>query len=157
MEVVVFWRLLYYSNCCIMLRTPMYRWSNSMVTILILNNCRKIKCFRLIFYTSVPNTLPFCVLYEFLNLSHYCGVCDDLNKLVIFTVKSGIDLKYQLANGFVLRVIGETEHDRSEKQDYVVPGHQPRRRNQRHASGIRRCRVPPCTSVPPCTVYVRVP
>ena len=45
--------------------------------------------------------------YEFLNFSNYCGVCDHLNKLVIFAVKSGIDLKYQLANGSEVGVIGE--------------------------------------------------
>ena len=42
-----------------------------------------------------------------MNFTHYCGVCDDLNKLIIFTVKSGIGLKYQLANRSLLRVIGE--------------------------------------------------
>ena len=55
----------------------------------------------------VPKTLGFCLFLEILELSHYCGVCDDLNKLVILTVKSGICVKYQLANGSILRAIGD--------------------------------------------------
>ena len=55
----------------------------------------------------VPKTLGFCLFLENFKLSHYCGVCDGLNKLVILTVKSVICVKYQLANGSILRAIEE--------------------------------------------------
>ena len=74
---------------------------------LILNNSRKTEHFWLKFCRRVTKTLGFCLFREILKLDYFCGVCDDLNKLVILTVKSGIGLKYQLANGSVLRVIGE--------------------------------------------------
>ena len=44
-----------------------------MVTTLILNNSRKAKHFWLQFYTRVPNTLEFSLLFEIVNLIVYCG------------------------------------------------------------------------------------
>ena len=81
--------------------------ANSMGITLILNNSHKTEHFRLKFCNRVTKTLGFCLFREILKLTQYCVVCDDLNKLVIFTIKTGIGMKYQHGNRSVLKVIGE--------------------------------------------------
>ena len=51
--------------------------------------------------------MEFCLILEILNLINYSGGYDVSNKLVIFSLKSGIGLKYQVATGSVLKAIGE--------------------------------------------------